>query len=88
MTDKDKRQVKTVELSPTTAPKTEPRLSSKDFEPGVNINKTVDGLTVPGFKHKSNKFLSVVKGMLTNNWQLKITAIVAGVIIWGLAIFL
>jgi len=87
MAEKNNRQIKTVELKPVFDSKSELVTGAKDAELGSNI-KTIDGFITSEYKSETNKFLSVVKGIFVNNWQLKITAVVAGMIIWGLTIFL
>ena len=44
--------------------------------------------TPSDYRIKTNKFLSVLKSVFVNNWQLKITAVVTAAVIWGLAVFL
>jgi len=82
MAEEDKRHVKTVEIKAAN----EPRTVTKDKE--SVYPKTVDGLIISDYGTRPNRFLNVFKGVFVNNWQLKITAIISGIAIWGLAIFL
>ncbi|MCL2371014.1 MAG: hypothetical protein FWC80_07305 [Firmicutes bacterium] len=80
-------KIKTVELTSVPYPGSGSKTAPKPIE---LVEKTVTKELVDTSYSENgfSKFVSVLKGVFVNNWQLKLTAIVTAAAVWAVTIFI